>query len=206
MNYKLGLEVYRLESVVLLYRKMEIKEFKYSANFCEENIWHLCQNPALENFSKKVLIVSNSIKNCPFRFQKSINGDEVVWWNYHVILFASNGDASLIYDFDSTLSVPLSGREYMERTFPRQASWSTLNLPQFKAIEADDYLHSFFSDRSHMKDSVGNWLSPPPKWPLIGENRELPLSTLLDFSDSSTERIYSLEEMLGLVEALSGSI
>jgi protein N-terminal glutamine amidohydrolase len=185
---------------------MKIKEFKYSANFCEENIWHLCQNPALEGFSKKVLIVSNSNKYCPFRFQKSINGDEIVWWNYHVILIASNGGSSLIYDFDSTLSVPLPGREYMQKTFPGQETMTAPNLPHFKAIEAEDYLHSFFSDRSHMKDSVGNWLSPPPQWPLIGNNQKLPLAGLLDFSELSKEKIYNLEEMVGLVEALSGSI
>lgn len=179
---------------------MEIKEFKYSANFCEENIWHLCQNPELESFSKKVFIVSNSNRNCPFRFQKSINGDEFVWWNYHVILYASHKNSNLIYDFDSLLPIPLSGKEYLERTFERNENWKESDLPCFKAIDSIDYLNSFISDRSHMKDSDGNWLSIPPKWPVIGKDGGLPLPALLDFTSSSSERIYSLDEMLAIVE------
>lgn len=184
-----------------LWLQMKIKEFKYTANFCEENIWHLCRNPELANFSKRVFIVSNSNRNCQFRFQKSINGDEFVWWNYHVILFASNEDSSLIYDFDSTLPVPLSGKEYLEKTFLSNENWKESDLPGFKSIDANDYLNSFISDRSHMKDADGNWLSAPPKWPVIGKDGGiLPLPALLDFTLTSNERIYSLDEVLALVE------
>jgi protein N-terminal glutamine amidohydrolase len=180
---------------------MEIKEFRYSANFCEENIWHLCQNPALEHFSKKVLIVSNSSKYCPFRFQKSIEGHEIVWWNYHVILFASFEGQSFIYDFDSTLPVPLSGMDYIEKTFRRHENWEDIHLQHFKAINAEDYLNTFVSDRSHMIDSAGNWIVTPPTWPTIGKPGGLSLPSLLDFTESSKERIYNLEEMIAMVEA-----
>ena len=179
---------------------MEIKEFKYSANFCEENIWHLCQNPELENFSKRVIIVSNSNRNCQFRFQKSINDEEFVWWNYHVILFASNENSSLIYDFDSTLPVPLSGKEYLEKTFLSNENWKENDLPGFKLIDAIDYINSFISDRSHMKGVDGNWLSTPPKWPIIGKDGgALPLPELLDFTPASKERVYTLDEVFALV-------
>jgi hypothetical protein len=184
---------------------MEIKEFKYSANFCEENIWHLCKNPALFEFSKKVLIVSNSKRYCPLRFQKSIHGYEVVWWNYHVILLASLGDCSLIYDFDSTLSVPLPAIDYMRLTFGQSESWAKEDQPCFKAIDSQDYLRSFVSDRSHMRDAFGNWLAAPPDWNAIGNNGDLPLPELVDFSIASGEQIYSLEEMMALVGALSGA-
>ena len=182
---------------------MEIKEFKYSANFCEENIWHLCKNPALADFSKKVLIVSNSRSYCPFRFQKSINNDETVWWNYHVILLASKSGTTLVYDFDSMLPVPTSGIDYMKLTFGETINFPSEQLPCFKAIEADEYLNSFVSDRNHMKHSDGNWLSAPPQWPIIGKNGDLPLPALMDFSQSSKERIFSLEEMMALVALLS---
>lgn len=174
---------------------MKIKEFSYSANFCEENIWHLCQNHELEGFTKKVLIVSNPTKNCPFRFQKSINGDEVVWWNYHVIMLASTSDSSLVYDFDSTLPVPISAKEYFEMTFDRKDHFKPDDLPLFKSIDSSLYINSFFSDRSHMKDTNGNWLSSPPNWQIIGKNKDLPLFKLQDFSSSSEQKIYSLEEM-----------
>lgn len=190
--------------MLLLQELMEIRDFKYSANFCEENIWHLCQHDELAHFSKKVLIVSNSTRNCPFKFQKSINGDETVWWNYHVILLAYSKDSCFIYDFDSTLPVPMTGRAYLEMTFPQEEGWTPENYACFKAIDSADYLYSFLSDRSHMKDSEGKWLSDPPKWPLIGKSGELSLPALLDFSPSSAERIYSLEEMVALVDALTG--
>lgn len=34
-------------------------------------------------------------------------------------------------------------------------------------IRADSYLKNFASDRSHMKDSSGNWREPPPEYPCI---------------------------------------
>lgn len=178
---------------------MKIKEFNYSANFCEENIWHLCQNQELMGFSKKVLIVSNPSKNCPFRFQKSINNDEVVWWNYHVIMLAFTTESSFVYDFDSTLPVPISAKEYFELTFEKRDHLKEDDLPLFKSIDARYYIESFFSDRSHMKDSDGNWLSSPPNWQIIGKNKNLPLIKLQDFSSSSEQKIYSLEEMKALI-------
>lgn len=174
---------------------MEIKEFNYSANFCEENIWHLCQNQELEGFSKKVLIISNAKRNCPFKFQKSINGDEVVWWNYHVVLLAENKDSSFVYDFDSTLRIPATAKEYFSRTFDFSSNEQVVDSPFFKVIDSVSYLDSFNSDRSHMKDSSGKWISDPPKWQIIGGGGELPLPELLDFTESSKHQIYSLDEI-----------
>jgi hypothetical protein len=174
---------------------MKIKAFKYSENFCEENIWHLCQNPELKGFTKKVLIISNSNRNCSFRFQKSPNGDEVVWWDYHVILLAFNSESRLIYDFDSTLEFPSSFNNYLDATFQADPNQDGNDLPGFKSIASEDFIHSFISDRGHMKDDQGNWLSSPPKWPTIGNKGKLPLPELLDFSETSKERIWSLEEM-----------
>lgn len=178
---------------------MEIKNFKYSANFCEENIWHLCQNPELKGFSKSVLIVSNPAKNCPFRFQKSVFGEEVVWWNYHVILLAVFNNLSLIYDFDSTLSIPLNAVEYLKKTFDEKDHLRAEHLPLFKSITAIDYVDSFFSDRSHMMDEQGNWLSSPPDWQIIGKNKNLPLAKLQDFSSTSEQKIYNLQELEALL-------
>ncbi len=174
---------------------MEIKEFNYSANFCEENIWHLCQNQELVGFSKKVLIISNAKRNCPFKFQKSINGDEVVWWNYHVVLLADNKDSAFIYDFDSTLPVPSTAKEYFSKTFDFSINEGVIDSPYFKIIDSDTYLDSFNSDRGHMKDSFGKWLSEPPKWQIIGGGGELPLPELLDFTESSKHQIYNLDEI-----------
>ena len=118
-----------------------------------------------------------------------------------MILFASKDDSSLIYDFDSTLPVPLSGKEYLQKTFLSNENWKKNDLPAFKLIDANDFINSFVSDRSHMIDADGNWLSIPPKWPLIGKDGGvLSLPELLDFTLTSKERIYNLEEVLSLVE------
>jgi hypothetical protein len=50
-----------------------------------------------------------------------------------------------------------------------------------------------------MKDSDGNWLSSPPNWQIIGKNKNLPLIKLQDFSTSSEQKMYSLEEMEALI-------
>jgi len=34
-------------------------------------------------------------------------------------------------------------------------------------IQADLYLKTFASDRSHMKDANGKWQKPPPSYPCI---------------------------------------
>lgn len=43
-------------------------------------------------------------------------------------------------------------------------------------IRADSYLKNFASDRSHMKDSSGNWREPPPSYPCIETGGEPKMS------------------------------
>ena len=174
---------------------MEREAFKYTVNYCEENIWHLCQHPELHDFDKKVLIVSNSAKNCPFYSQKSGQDEQAVWWDYHVIMLASKDGSNMVYDFDSRLNFPCELTDYLERTFLNHPYWLEKDLPQFKAIEANTYTKAFFSDRSHMKDLHGNWIFSPPAWPIIEGKGKLILNDLMDFSQNSHQRIFSLEEM-----------
>jgi hypothetical protein len=173
---------------------MEIKSFKYTENYCEENIWQLCQHPDLKEYTKKVLFISNQVKNCAFHFQKSAIGDAPVWWDYHVILLASKNNRHLVYDFDSTLSFPSELQNYIDSTFE---SPSDGIHPEFKSIESGHYVSCFNSDREHMKDAVGNWIFEPPLWLIIETNNELPLQELMDFSGTSKQTIFSLAELIG---------
>jgi len=174
---------------------MERDSFKYTANYCEENIWHLCQHPSLSGYSKQVLIISNSLKNCPFYAQKSAQGYSPVWWDYHVILLASKGGAHWLYDFDSTLPLPSSLNDYLNHTFPNSENWLQKDLPFFKAIPAEDYVSSFSSDRSHMIDIAGNWIFTPPIWSPIAGDGNLSIQSLMNFSEKYQEQLFSLEEM-----------
>jgi len=171
------------------------ESFEYTANYCEENIWHLCQHPDLSGYDKKVLIISNSSKNCPFYAQKSAVGNNPVWWDYHVVLLASREGGHLLYDFDSTLTFPSSLTEYLQYTFPNSENWLPKDLPFFKAIASEDYASSFSSDRSHMKDGDGNWIFTPPVWPAIANDGHLGLQNLMNFSEKYQEQLFSLEEM-----------
>ncbi|MGF1638346.1 MAG: hypothetical protein ACFCUU_14820, partial [Cyclobacteriaceae bacterium] len=149
----------------------------------------------LASFTKKVLIISNMSRNCPLAFQKSAKVDELVWWDYHVILLAFKQNIKLIYDFDSRLEFPASLNDYLNSTFQKRTDGSNNDLPFFKSIDAAIYIASFFSDRSHMKDSYGNWIFPPPDWPLIQGKEKLTLEELLNFTANSKQSIYSLEEI-----------
>jgi hypothetical protein len=172
---------------------MEINSFKYTENYCEENIWQLCQHPDLKEYTKKVLFISNQSKNCAFHFQKSAIGNAPVCWDYHVILLASKNNRQLIYDFDSTLSLPTELQNYIDSTFESPADG---NHPEFKSIESDDYVSGFNSDREHMKDAGGNWIFEPPLWPIIETDNELPLQELMDFSGTSKQTIFNLAELM----------
>lgn len=182
-------------TIVVVLRPMKSEAFKYTANYCEENIWHLGQHPLLDEYSKNVLIISNSAKNCPFYAQKSAVGDLPVWWDYHVVLLASKNGISFIYDFDSTLPFPSPLTHYLNHTFPNADIWLSQDLPVFKVIEAESYIESFYSDRSHMKDSAGNWIFTPPAWPTITNGGKIMLYDLMNFSEKCQEQLFSLEEI-----------
>lgn len=177
---------------------MKLETFKYTANFCEENIWHLCQNSDLAAYTKTVLIISNSYRNCPLWHQQSAIGAEPVRWDYHVILLAASAEKSLIYDFDSTLDLPSPLEVYLNLTFrPGTPNWEE-DKPLFKAIASHDFIRCFYSDRSHMIDGEGDWKFAPPNWPLINNKEELPLPALLDFGVTSGQKIHSFEEVMAM--------
>jgi protein N-terminal glutamine amidohydrolase len=192
-------------AIVVVLHPMNLKMLKYTVNYCEENIWHLSQHPQLVGFSKKVLIISNGSKNCPFYAQKSANGNLPVWWDYHVVLLASKNGESFIYDFDSTLPFPSPITHYLNHTFPNADIWLSKDLPVFKAIEAEFYIENFYSDRSHMMDPLGNWIFTPPIWPTITEGGNLKLHDLMDFTEMCQEQLIPLEEMQMISNDLQSS-
>ena len=177
---------------------MKIANTKYTTCFCEENIWHLCQHADLIKFPKYVLFISNTVKQCPFWFQKSAPAEECICWDYHVVL-AVNIAGWQIFDLDTTLSFPNELKEYLSSTFKGIANIHPGYFPRFKIISAKRYVREFYSDRKHMKDEGGKWLSPAPEWPLIYGNKQLPIAELFDFVGSNKQEIFSLP---GMVEYL----
>ncbi|WP_458777411.1 protein N-terminal glutamine amidohydrolase [Desulforhopalus sp. 52FAK] len=174
---------------------MILTGIKYSELFCEENIWHLCQHAELVEFPKYVLFISNARKQCPFWFQKSAPAQGFVCWDYHVVLAVKMVDWK-IFDLDTTLSFPIGLKEYVSFTFKGMAGIHPGYFPSFKIIDARRYVREFYSDRKHMKDEMGEWLSPAPDWSLILGNKMLSIDGLFDFTGSSKQEIYSLPDML----------
>ena len=173
---------------------MKSTNTKYTTCYCEENIWHLCQHADLVQFPKYVLCISNIAKQCPFWFQKSAPVQEFTCWDYHVVLTVYKGGWQ-IFDLDTTLPFPIELKAYMSLTFKGLPDIHPEYFPKFKIIGAERYVREFHSDRKHMKDTNGKWLSPPPDWPMILSSKQLCIGELFDFSGSSKQEIYSLVEM-----------
>uniref|UniRef100_A0A8B9XPZ3 Protein N-terminal glutamine amidohydrolase n=4 Tax=Bovinae TaxID=27592 RepID=A0A8B9XPZ3_BOSMU len=158
----------------------------YNSCYCEENIWKLCeyiknhdQYPLEECYA---VFISNERK-----------------MDYHVVLLhVSSGGQSFIYDLDTVLPFPCPFDTYVEDAFKSDEDIHPQFRRKFRVIRADSYLKNFASDRSHMKDSSGNWREPPPSYPCIetGDSK----MNLNDFISMDPEvgwgAVYSLPEFV----------
>lgn len=119
-----------------------------------------------------------------------------VYWDYHVVLMVLEGDAWFIYDFDSSLKFPVSLKNYLNLTF-RSDVGNSENKPLFKIYSSDTFTNTFSSDRSHMKDALGNWIFSPPVWSKI-ERAHYPglhMGDITDFSGSGLKNAIDLSEL-----------
>ncbi|ELK08566.1 protein N-terminal glutamine amidohydrolase [Pteropus alecto] len=175
----------------------------YNSCYCEENIWKLCeyiknhdQYPLEECYA---VFISNERKMIPIWKQQARPGDGPVIWDYHVVLLhVSSGGQSFIYDLDTVLPFPCAFDAYVEDAFKSDEDIHPQFRRKFRVIRADSYLKNFASDRSHMKDSSGNWREPPPSYPCIetGDSK----MNLNDFISMDPEvgwgAVYSLSEFV----------
>ena len=172
---------------------MTKEDYPYTPFYCEENIWHLCQLPELSSDSKVVLI-SNKLHSCPLWKQRAGSGPEqFVVWDYHVVLLHRQG-LWQVWDLDSTLAMPTDFRPYMEATFKIGAIQLNDHAPQFRVIDAQEYLSSLSSDRSHMRNPDGTWRATPPAWPIIQAGGEPNLMRLIDMTRPDPGRVMSIVE------------
>ncbi len=131
--------------------------------WCEENIWHLAQNPTTAANERVVLVIAGAEAEVACWHQKAgIDGNPVLW-DYHVVL-ATRTDGWRIWDLDGRLGHPVSARTWLQTTFPHPELVPARYQPRFAVIAADDYVRRFGSDRSHMRGPDGLWLQTPPPW------------------------------------------
>ncbi len=173
---------------------MTRSQYKYCPCYCEENVWHLTQKPAFAKTERIVALISNPEGACLFWNQRVCEKrDEPVIWDYHVILFVRN-DEWLVYDLNTALPFPTDADTYLRRTFRLDSTMPDILRPRFVLFEGDAYVEAFASDRSHMRDEQGQWLSPPPDWPVIGRENDEGFLTFVEHHMRSGSHI-SLEAM-----------
>lgn len=146
----------------------------YQACYCEENIWRLLAYPALDGCRAWAVIVSSEAGHF-FALHQSAGraADGLVCWDYHVFAVVDETDGGRwVLDLDSDLPFPCLLTDYLVGTFVRLGPQPA--PPMFRLITAADYLANLGSDRSHMINRDGSYLSPPPPWPApTGEGNTL---------------------------------
>jgi len=144
----------------------------YSACYCEENVYKLCE--LVRNNSKgeldkcSAVFVSNKKRVVPLWRQKAGRDEEkLVIWDYHVVFIYKPDQRTLVYDLDSELPFPTYFHKYVTETFRTDAILNPEYHRVFRVIPATTFLSTFASDRRHMRKEDGSWLKPPPSYPCI---------------------------------------
>ena len=164
--------------------KTTVTNLNYCPFFCEENIWHLCHNPALLSCDRKVLFIFSQKQCVAMKNQRLGN---LVHWDYHVVLLFKD-TVWKIADFDSSLSFPCIAEEYFTRSFIVDEA------PLFRIVDALHYIKNFASDRRHMKNKNGSYLQPPPPWKKIGVGFNL--LEFMDVAENEHGEILNLRDMM----------
>lgn len=148
---------------------MSADDLPYQPFYCEENIYRLCESGRLEAATKKVVFASNARRQIALWHQKPTPAPEdASVWDYHVFLLARppGREGWDVWDPSSTLGAPARADVYLDLTFESGAVPARLR-PVFRVIPGPEFLATFASDRSHMRQG-GKLREPPPPWPPIG--------------------------------------
>jgi hypothetical protein len=117
-----------------------------------------------------------------------------VLWDYHVVLLAEG--PLEVFDLDSCLGVPCTLAQWLKGTFPEDRRVEPSYQPSFRVVDADCFIRTFASDRSHMRTPDGAWQAPPPKWPAIHTaSQTMNLMSFVDLQAPFVGRVLSLREM-----------
>lgn len=181
-------------TVVFFETPMNREAYNYAPFYCEENIWHLCQEAEFRAYDRSVVLISNPRSTCALWHQRARRAEnEPVLWDYHVImLFKKKGWK--VFDLDTLLPTPTPVVEYLRGTFGELAVPDEFR-PLFRVIDADEFVKVFSSDRSHMKNPDGSWHVPPPPWPAIERNERSNLMDLIDMEKKNVGQVMDLFQL-----------
>lgn len=162
---------------------------RYTAQFCEENIWWLAQHllrhgtPAAQ---MEVMLFSNATQRVVLANQRAGRGGWIAW-DYHVVLRLIAEGEQWVFDFDSLLPFPTPASLYRTGTFPPQGRLPPEYRTRVRVIPAAEYLRRLDSDRTHMRGRL-----PPdryPDYPPITPAAGVEGITLAQYCDMSTRLI-----------------
>jgi len=132
---------------------------RYQPFFCEENVHQLLARGALPADAAAVF-VSNDDRSVAMWGQRAASDDPIVW-DYHVVALLPGAD--LVVDLDDRQRAAWPRAEWLAHAFrePLEARFRA----RFRIVPAAEFLATFSSDRSHMRDLRGEPLQPFPRWP-----------------------------------------
>jgi len=167
--------------------------------YCEENIWMLLKSGALTGTEVYAVFVSNLRKAVTCCHQKSIQGNGVVVWDYHVAALECTMHEWKLWDFNTNLGVPCPAQVWLASTFNNGSVLPAFS-PQFRLVTKNDYLEYFNSDRSHMKNLDGTFISLPPVWDCIGTGASN-LGLFIDMKNTVYGNLFTKNEFFDFVLA-----
>ena len=95
--------------------QLKREAYNYQAAYCEENIWHLCQQPSLKN--SYVVFITSKGEAFPMLNQRASDHPLVpIYWDYHVVLLLE-GETTHIVDFDTQLDFSTDLATYFKESF-----------------------------------------------------------------------------------------
>lgn len=143
-----------------------------------------------------VVIVSGEGRYRRFWFQKNALSQEApVYWDYHVILL-SYEDGWWIWDLDTSLGLPVLADTYFHKTFLQKNIDVAHSDVILRLVNAEEYIRKLSSDRAHMRLPSGEWIAPPPAWPMILQDRNSNLLDWININHDAPGKVLTLAEFM----------
>ncbi len=158
------------------------EQYRYTARFCEENIWWLARSLQAEGIDislMTVMFICNPDKSVLLLAQRAARPGQALLWDYHVVLHLQDHDRALIFDFDTRLPFPAVARDWFALSFPLQSRLAIKYRAWIRQVPALHLLQHFFSDRSHMRGVVPQSSFPP--YAIISPARSVERIPLADY-------------------------
>ena len=101
-----------------------------------------------------------------------------------------------MWDLDTRLGLPVLADIYFRKTFLPQSIDITRNDVILRLISAEEYVSKLSSDRAHMKLPSGEWVAPPPEWPMIIQGKDPNLLDWINIHHAAPGIVLTLAEFI----------